>query len=305
MYAFIVNPNARSGTGIQIWRHLEDILKKKGICYQVYLTRYPGQASDFVREITDQYEHPVITILGGDGTINEAVNGLPHMSAATLAYIPIGSGNDFARSMRLSSDPETALSHILNPEKHAYINVGRISFQDKTKRFAVSSGIGFDADVCFCNTTSWFKSLLNRLKLGKFSYTAVALQRLLAQKPGEMTLTLDGQHTHTFRKVYFATAMNQLYEGGGFKFCPKADPGDDILDIIVIADMPKLKALLLLPTAYKGWHTFFRGVYTYTCRSAEITSSLSLPVHTDGEPIIRETHVTFSLEPEKIHLICT
>ena len=305
MYAFIINPNARSGLGIQIWRQLEAIIKEKGIPYQAYLTRYPGHASDFAREITSTCPSPVITVLGGDGTINEVINGIPRLSEITLAYIPIGSGNDFARSMQLCSDPEAALSHILNPEKYAYINIGRLTWGNKVRRFAISSGIGFDADVCFHNISSHLKKYLNHLKIGKFSYTAVALKRLLALKPGTMSITLDGKDTHTFQKVYFATAMNQRYEGGGFKFCPEADPGDDLIDIIVIADMPKMKALLLLPTAYKGWHTHFKGVHIYSCRSASIQSVPTLPLHTDGEPITKTSAVTFSLEPEKIRLICS
>lgn len=194
------------------------------------------------------------------------------------------------------------LRQILSPTEYAYINIGQLTISGSVRRFAVSSGIGFDADVCFHNISSRIKRTLNRLKLGKLSYTAIALFLLLKLKPCPMTLELDGRNVR-FKKVFFATAMNQQYEGGGFCFCPDADPGDDLLDVIVISDISKLKALLLLPTAYAGLHTRVKGVHIYTCRRASISSPLRLPVHTDGEPAAAVQEVTYSLEPEKLRLI--
>ncbi|MFQ8900501.1 MAG: diacylglycerol/lipid kinase family protein [[Clostridium] scindens] len=82
---------------------------------------------------------------------------------------------------------------------------------------------------------------------------------MISLDPKDMTVIMDGTRKLDFHKVYFATAMNLAYEGGGFKFCPKADCKDDLLDIIVISDMPKIKALALLPTAFKGWHVFLEA----------------------------------------------
>lgn len=303
MYAFIVNPNARTGLGLQVWRQLEILLKKWNVEYQVCLTRYPNHATEFTHALTSENVPLTLIILGGDGTINEVINGIQDLSKVTLGYIPIGSSNDFARSMKLSKNPEQILKQILVPKEYAYINIGRLATQDCARRFAVSSGIGFDADVCFHNnTSSRIKKHLNRLKLGKLSYTGIALLLLMTLKPSPITLTYDGKKKH-FKKVFFVTAMNQRYEGGGFKFCPNADPGDDRLDIIVVADMPKLKALLLLPTAYAGWHIHFKGIHICTCRNATVTGNVKLPVHADGEPVTTDSDITFSLEPEKIRLI--
>lgn len=302
MYAFIINPHARTGLGLKVWQKLELLLKKEKVEYQAYLTRYPYHAAEYARKLTKGPKPVKLIVLGGDGTINEAVNGIEDFSKVTLGYIPIGSSNDFARSMKLSKEPETMLKQILSPTEYTYINIGRIKYKDHIRRFAVSSGIGFDADVCFHNTPSGIKRQLNRMKLGKLSYTGVALFLLMSLKPRPMTLILDGKRKH-FKKVFFATAMNQRYEGGGFKFCPKADPGDNLLDMIVIADMPKLKALLLLPTAYKGWHVRFKGVHIFTCRKAHVISDALLPVHTDGEAAARSSEVLFSLEPERLKLI--
>lgn len=80
-----------------------------------------------------------------------------------------------------------------------------------------------------------------------------------------------------YDRAYFATAMNHPFEGGGFKFCPDADPCDDILNVTVISGLPKWKVLCLLPTAFKGWHIRFKGIDTYTCKKVEIDSEQALP----------------------------
>ena len=119
MYAFIVNPHARTGLGLKVWRQLEAVIEKQSLTYQVFLTRYPGHATEFARALTAGPEKILLIILGGDGTINEVVNGIQDFSKVTLGYIPIGSSNDFARSMKLSRKPEVLLKQILSPSNYA------------------------------------------------------------------------------------------------------------------------------------------------------------------------------------------
>ena len=221
----------------------------------------------------------------------------------TLAYIPIGSSNDFARGMNLTSDPHTALEHILSPSRFTYLSVGTTEYVTHSRSFAVSSGFGFDAEVCCRIGRSRLKSFLNRLSLGKFSYVGIAVSSLLLQTPKRMTLTMDSEKSITFEKVYFAAAMNQKYEGGGFMFCPKANPADDFLDIIVAEGLPKLKILCLLPTAFFGKHTKVSGIHIYRCKSVVMDSEIPLPFHTDGEPISRTRRICISQNPQKIRFI--
>ena len=242
-------------------------------------------------------------MLGGDGTVNEVINGIDGLANVTLGYIPIGSSNDFARGLGLPADPLKALENILAPVRHLAINIGVLEYGDKRRRFSVSTGLGFDAGVCHEVMVSRLKVFLNKIKLGKLSYAGVALHRMASLDPKDMTVIMDGTRKLDCHKVYFATAMNLGYEGGGFKFCPKADCADDLLDIIVISDMPKIKALVLLPTAFKGWHVFFRGIHIYNCKEIEIISEKALPVHADGEPIFLQKRIKACLEPEKLRII--
>lgn len=302
-YIFIVNPNSRSGQGYRLWEQVEPVLKERRIRYQALFTKYRQHAVKMVQELTAGLNHHTIVVVGGDGTINEVVNGIEDLSKVTLGYIPMGSSNDFARSLHIPTDPIQALNNILSPSRCLSVNIGILRYEDKKRRFAVSSGMGFDAGICHEAMVSPIKSLLNTLRLGKLTYVGIALRQILTIAPGQITVTLDDSRKLHFKRAYFATAMNLPFEGGGFKFCPDADCKDGLLDVIVISGLSKLKILTLLPTAYKGWHTRFSGVYLFTCRKMEIASSISLPLHTDGEPVLRQTNISISLESENLRII--
>ena len=126
---------------------------------------------------------------------------------------------------------------------------------------------------------------------------------LLTLKPVTMTVTTETGETKTYHKVYFTAVMNLKYEGGGFNFCPAASGTDDRLDIITVSELTRLKVLCLLPTAFKGWHTRFRGITLDTCTEVTITSDRALPVHTDGEPVFLQSDIHVHLEKEKLRII--
>ena len=161
MYAFIVNPNAKSGLGQIVWNDLELLLKKSSVEYEVFFTKYQKHATTMTQKITsDGNEHTVVA-LGGDGTVNEVVNGIVDFDKTILGYIPIGSSNDFARGLKLPQEPEKALETILTcPHLHP-MNIGELRYKDKLRRFAVSCGLGFDADIVHESVVSPVKYILN------------------------------------------------------------------------------------------------------------------------------------------------
>ena len=107
-YHFIVNPKSRSGMGEMIWTMIEPELKKRRVDYQRYLTEKRRHAEKIAAGITaDEQEH-MIVVLGGDGTVNEVINGIRIPEKVTLGYIPIGSSNDFARGLNIPKDPMEA-----------------------------------------------------------------------------------------------------------------------------------------------------------------------------------------------------
>lgn len=302
-YEFIVNPKSRSGMGKLIWDTLEPELKKRRVDYKVYPTERRKHAEKIAAGLTADGERHRIVVLGGDGTVNEVINGICFPEKVILGYIPIGSSNDFARGLKIPSDPLEALEIVLNPRRVMDMDIGTISRKGGTRRFAVSAGIGFDAAVCHEVSVSWWKKILNRIGLGKLSYAVVALDRLKKDRPAEMHITLDGERELVFEKTYFAAFMNLPFEGGGFRFCPDALPEDGLLDIVILSGVSRLKALFLLPTALVGKHVLFRGVTILRCRKAEAETDRPMPIHTDGEPLFLRNSIKAEIREEKLKVI--
>lgn len=302
-YNFIVNPHSRSGMGGLIWKHIEPELKKRQVQYESFHTKYPGHAVMIAGRITQDNQEHILAVVGGDGTVNEVINGIVNMENTILGYIPTGSSNDFARGVRLPSDPMAALDVILSIKHIHKMDVGILSRAGKERRFAVSSGIGFDAAICHEASVSRLKFILNRLKLGKLTYVGIALNRLFHDKPVKAKVILDDREIKIYEKVYFVAAMNNPYEGGGFYFCPHADSGDGFLDVIVVSGLPKLAVLLLLPTAYKGAHVHFPGISVFRCKKITVETERALAVHTDGEPLFLRKKISAELYNKQIRVI--
>lgn len=305
MYSFIVNPNSRSGEGRNVWNRLRSIMESQGISYQYFLTEYVGHATVLAGQISaaGTPEDPVTLVtVGGDGTIYEVLTGIRDLNSVILGFIPVGSGNDFCRSMRLPFDPYEALRSILENRRTMSMDVPVIHLGNHSYRFGISAGIGYDAAVCQEVLITPGKKFLNRLHMGKLIYLMVALKQFLFLTPSSVTIKTDPGETRTFKKTWFAAVMNQKYEGGGFKFCPDARPDDGLLDVIVIEGISKLKMLFCLPGALWGKHTHLRGVHILQCRDVHITSDRPLPVHKDGESggIQRKFSVTIEKKPLKI-----
>lgn len=300
MYHFIVNPSSSSGKGLSVWTEVKSVLDQKQIKYTATLLEHPGQAGEIAA--SGSLSGKVI-LVGGDGTINEFLSGLSSFDGITFGYIPTGSGNDFARGMKLPFSPADALEMILTSRRRRYINIGTVTADGISRSFAVSSGAGYDAAVCYEVDRDSDKELLNRLRAGKLIYLKNALKMLFSMKRFSLRLVLDNGTLRSFDKAYFAAAMNSRFEGGGFRFCPDADPTDDMLDIIVAEGLPKLIVLLILPTAFIGLHRYFPGIHIYRCRKARLLCGTGQCVHTDGEHVTFAKDISFSLRSEKLKLI--
>lgn len=286
-----------------VWNLVEPELKKRKIEYQVYHTEYARHAIEIAAGITADGKEHTLVVVGGDGTVDEVVNGICDCSKVTLGYIPTGSGNDFTRALRLPTDIQAALENILDNGKGIPMDIGKVGCGGKVYRFAVSAGIGFDAAVCHQAAVSPIKVFLNKLGLGKLTYLAIALKCIFLETPMPAEIQIDGEKILKFEHTYFTAVMNHPYEGGGFFFCPKADIRDRMLDVIVVSDLPKWKILLLLPTAFFGKHVNFKGISIYRCREIKVKMSKKLPIHADGEPIAVERTLKAALEPEQIRVI--
>lgn len=283
MYHFIVNPASRSGRGMEVWQQTEHTLRAEKIPYKVYFTSHTGHGTQLAKVISQQNPEHTLVVIGGDGTVNEVVNGIAPDCPVTLSYIPVGSGNDFARGMHLPSETNAALKKILSSRPEMVLDTGLLSTPKRTSRFAVSAGLGYDAEVCYEVSHSPVKKWLNRLHLGKLIYAYAAVKLLFTFQTSDMDVELDGNRHYHFSKVYFVAGMNLQYEGGGFRFCPHASCRDGALDYLIVHDLSKWKILLLFPTAYFALHTRIPGITILRGTKMHIHSQRPYKIHQDGE----------------------
>lgn len=292
MYHIIINPASRSGKGMKLWKEeIEPALIRERIAYSPYLSAHDGNAKDLAAAITtgaDSLEPIRLIVIGGDGTLNETLNGIAAPEQTIIGYIPTGSSNDFARDMGIPTETMQALDIILHTGKPRAYDYGLLTFPDgSTHRFVGSSGIGFDAATCDAVSRSPLKEKLNKIGLGKLVYLIVALQQFCRAKTDSAKLYLDDKAPISIRHLLFCSNMIHRYEGGGFMFCPDADAADGLLDLCCVDITSKPKILLALPSAFRGKHFRYEGITPYRARTVTIKTQTPLWVHTDGE-VLRE-----------------
>ena len=318
MYHIIVNPASKSGRGAKIWKEIEPVLLKRAVPYKVYFSKKAGDVEAETKRLSTLNEPVNLIILGGDGTMNEAVQGMKPISNFTVGYIPTGSSNDLARNLKISKDPIVALERILDGESVALMDIGLLHYDNippkadrleelgtsRSRRFLVSCGIGFDAAVCAESVTSSIKKFCNQIGLGKLTYMGIALKQLLTAPKTSCKLWLDdSEDPIELNKFVFIASMNHRFEGGGFMFCPDADHTDGILDLCVVGDVSKPTILCALPFAFKGQHFRFKGVEAKRAQRIRIQTGAPLWVHTDGEAKTQADCITLSLSEDKLKVI--
>lgn len=299
MYHVIINPAAKSGRGKQLWSQLESVFREQGVPYEVHFTKQEKDAGRFAERLTADGGNVRLLVCGGDGTLNEVLQGIHDLDTVELAYIPQGSANDFARDFAEQGTPKERLRRILKREPYLMdIGLAQITAQDGTnymRRFAGSSGIGFDAAVCEEVERSVMKRYLNRLHLGKLAYLIVALRQLIRLSQHPVQIILDGEKKLEMKRCLFTSFMVHRFEGGGFMFCPEADAFDGKLDLCVAEKLTRHRFLRVLPSAFTGKHVRYEQEI-HMLRADDIVVRAKEPMyfHVDGEVVCcaRELHLS-------------
>ena len=317
MYHFIINPASRSGQGAKYWEKVENYLKQHQIAYSAHISTHSGHVAELMKELTkdltDSSDRLKVIVLGGDGTVNEALQGIMRFDKLILGYIPTGSSNDLARDLGIPKDPIAALKRILDTSVIHSMDIGTIEYKDSlsdsaawlTRHFAVSCSIGYDAAICEEVMRSRLKRILNHIGLGKLVYLLIALKQLISAKSIDAALTLnDSGQVIPIRRLLFLAGMNHRYEGGGFMFAPAASDNDGILDICCASNATALRVLRILPTAYKGNHLRFPEIDEHHITSYSVKTEVPMWLHADGEPLIRTDYIRVSCQKEILQFIC-
>lgn len=306
MIYFIVNEHSRSGKGADVWKQLEELLKKEEVPYQARRTEYAGHAVKLAEEISSLEEKEIkLVAVGGDGTINEVVNGIVDFEKIQFGAIPTGSGNDFARGLGILETPKEILLRILESKGTKRIDIGSVSWEgcEKPRLFLISSGVGMDALVCKKALTSKLKKILNRLHLGKLTYLLITIQTILSMQTADTRVVIDQNRKTLYKNQIFSAAMNFRAEGGGIPMAPDADAQDGLLSVCTIHGIPKLLTFFVLPFLVAAKHERFRGVKIENCTTCDLYMNKPLVLHTDGEYCGDVTEVHFKCLPGKLKIL--
>ena len=309
MYQIIVNPTSSSGKGMEAWEKIKAILDRRSVTYKVHMLQDAGEATQVVRKLTAQDETGSVKLLviGGDGTLNEVLNGIQDFEHTTISCIQTGSGNDFARNMHLEKDVEQAIVHLLEQPEEMALDYGEVTVRVdgtggkdmdacrdcmiRTKRFLISSGVGYDANICEEVSRSRLKPILNKIHLGKLVYVMIGVKQIFAKKTVRAKLYLDDAPVRKLPELFFVVGMNHMYEGGGIPFCPNANPTDGKLDVCLVKGMSRLKLLLAVVLVYFKKHLLFKDITNHRCKKMRLVTKTPQWIHMDGETPYRVREV--------------
>ncbi len=276
----IVNPTAGGKGKANKLPHIPSLLQNSGLRFEYDISEAPGHARELA-ETAAREGYEMVVSVGGDGTINEVVNGL-HDAGSTsdvlLGIISTGTGSDYIRTLGLSSTYHKACQRLINPRK-LKVDVGVIEYtsqgQTVKRVFVTFGGLGF-APAIVEATTLKFKTL-SALP----SYLLGLLTTLFSYQNKDISLLIDDELIS--QKVCTVLMNNGKYSGGGMFTAPDADLSDGLLDVLIIGNLSKPDLLWSLPRLYRGTHLTHPKVTLKKARIIEIQSTEALSLQADGE----------------------
>lgn len=298
----IVNPNAGNGKGKKDWGKISSNLKKYGINYKELFTERKGHAILLSGEAVEA-GHRKLLCVGGDGTLNEIVNGAFAQDKCptkdiTLGLIPVGTGNDWGRMFGIPLDYEEA-AKIIKDEKLMLHDIGVLSYfngsEKGTRYFINIAGLGFESVVVKRTNAQKDKG-----RSGKALYFYNLLMSLLSYNNTKAEIIIDG--TKIMANVFSINVGNGRYCGGGMRQTPYAVPDDGILDVTVIKEMGRLEIIMNLNKLYNGTILDHPKIDGYTCKNVKVSSEKILFAEADGEHL-GHTPVEFNIIPSAINIV--
>jgi diacylglycerol kinase (ATP) len=282
----VLNPVAGRDTGRRERPRLEAALQRAcerfpdDATWEIRETSSPGSGTDIARRAAEEGAS-IVAAAGGDGTLCEVVNGIVG-TRARLGLLPLGTGNDFARSLGLAGDIDLAARTLIEGEA-APVDLGKI----EDRWFINIAGCGFDAVVAR-RVNRGFRWLR-----GTAAYVAAVLQSLATYKPAEMRLNIDGEKS-SVRAMLCCLANTESY-GGGMRIAPAAKIDDGLLDVCILEKAGTIEFLRAFPRVFAGTHVDHPKFRTCLARRVEIDADQPLPILVDGDV----THST----PAKIRVV--
>jgi len=238
-----------------------------------------------------------LVVVGGDGSVNEVVNGLDAATDVELAVIPRGTGWDFVRTFGIPNDLDGAIDVALTGTVRE-IDLGTASYRtwagaEARSTFANVASAGISGAIARRANDS------SKALGGKVSYYWATLSVFFGWQAGEMRVTVDGESRSG--KMIDAMVCNGRYLGGGMMMCPDAEPDDGLFDVLLIGDVTKRDLAFVLPKTYKGKHLPHPRLELLRGSVVTVESEEPLPIELDGEQP-GTTLARFEVVPQALRL---
>lgn len=271
-HIFIINPVSGNGNNDYIADYIHQYFGDKSK-YLILSTEYPGHATELAKQYSDQAY--CIYAVGGDGTVHEVLNGCAENT--TMAFIPVGSGNDYYSMIASEKSNELDVIKETVEGKNVLVDYAYAN----QERYLNCSNMGIDANINFAAN---HKALRSRfwMRFKKLNYLCSAVVELFKLKTFHATINIDGV-VYEKDVLLNNVSLGKQY-GGGFQSTPKASIQDGLLDICIVEyPRPVIRLVYLFPMFYLGHHEKYREVTLLTGKKVTITSDRQVRFGLDGE----------------------
>ena len=298
----IVNPNAGFGKGKKDWNKISLILNKYGLKVSVLFTERKLHAIELTKDGIEAGYRNIIAI-GGDGTMNEVVNGVFSQTNCqtkdvNVGMIPVGSGNDWGKMFGIPKDYEHSIK-IIKEKKVFLHDTGLITYtkdgEKKCRYFINIAGLGFDANV-----TKRTNNQKEKGNSGKAIYFYNLLKSLAGYRNIKTEIEIDGQKS--INETFTISIGIGRYSGGGMMQTPHAIPDDGLFDITVIKKMSRAEIIWNLKKLYDGTILTHPKINGYTGKTIKINSDQPVYIEADGESL-GHSPVELKIMPKSINII--
>ncbi|MBN2485146.1 MAG: diacylglycerol kinase family lipid kinase [Bacteroidales bacterium] len=298
----VLNPHAGCGRGFRDKGRISGLLDSSQLNYKLVVSEYPRHAITLTKEFIEQGYRKII-VAGGDGTLNEIVNGIFLQEAVPpgeiiVAMLPVGTGNDWIKTFGIPADYEKALKIILDG-KVIKQDIGKVSFTDqneeKVRFFANMAGFGFDAMVA-----RKANSLKEKGRSGLLVYLQSLISSFVEYQVCKTKITIGENQIDDL--VFSASIGIGKFNGGGMMQAPFAVPDNGEFQVTVIKKIGILGILRNIGRLYTGDFIKDRRVSTFKSTRIKIIGSRQIPGEVDGEILGNSTFI-IEMVPERLSVI--
>ncbi len=302
-WMIIVNPNAGVQKGTKEWPKIHRIIEKEGVDHDFLFTEHRDHAIHLARKSIEKGYRKIV-VVGGDGTLNEVLNGIFLQQTCPvqdiiMGMIPIGTGNDWCRMFNVPFEYEGAVK--LLKQKNTFVqDVGKVSYHKKDQTydryFMNVTGMGYDALVA--KKTNLFKEKGHG---GPLTYLWFVFASLFQYKFLDAVIEVDGNPE--FKGEIFSMNVGICkYNGGGMMQVPNAIPDDGLLDMTLIVKAPKWMVIRHTSKLYNGTLIKLDMVKTFRGKTIRIRSTGKIYLEADGESL-GHTPFTYEIIPKALRVV--